>query len=620
MWPPAGHQDSATGTDASSEVPSILDNILANPDIGLLVPEHMRASMTHDDDDPPPWQPLRIPHAVATSADARDRSSATAASSGISSVTQSGSQSAAARDLHQESSLQSSAKHELDQTRAGRRRQGVQQAAKPGTPRGQPESPLHEADIQGGFSRREVLHKTKLGASKGQPESLLHRAESHGGSSSTSMQAARSQEGDFLRLLDLQGPAPRRSFHESDLQQLPRSFSMSAKPKPAAAAAEADGSGDEALKQSSSPRAHQQEAEMPSIAAQPEEQDLGSISTLDKGAETSDEHQSEQTETSLGVTAAKENDAERAEVSVDGKNHCGVIRTLQQPESIMTLADYEAEPAEAGFQDTLSAAAAEGAAPGPTGEESSTSYADLALPSQHIGSQPEAMPPPGHNVPPGLRGGAASSDLSYQQLTELLGIAEAQEDDLSELDDLSTPSTPRSEGAAITAADAEGVVTGAEAAAMNVSDASEQIHGAFSAEEDLDLALGAAHAQGDILLPDQHDSSAGDTDLAETLEQARDEQRLEQISQQHATRDLASDMQRLAVLTGRQGGSVSDAEHEGHMQRFAKLTGACTCFPVSVVFAFHPICHMITIEVMMAKGCDEGTMMKTSAQQGVLVS
>ncbi len=582
MWPPAGHQDSATGTDASSEVPSVLDNILANPDIGLLAPEHMRASTTHDDDDPPPWQPLRIPHGVATSAATCDTSSDTAASSGISSVTQSGSQSAAARDLHQEGSLQSSAKHELDQTRADRHRQGVEQSAKPGPPRGQPGSPLLEADIQGGSSRREMLHKTKLGPSEGQHEFPLHRAESQGGSSSTSMQAARSQEGDFLRLLESQGPAPRRSLHESDLQQLPRSFSMSAKPKPAAAAAEPEGSGDEALNQSSSPGAYQQEAEMPAIMAQPEQQALGSLSVLDDGAEIPDEHQSEQTETGPDVPAAMENDAERAEVLLDGKTHCGVFRSLQQPESIMTLAECEAEQAEAGFQDIPSAAAAEGAAPGHTGEESSISHADLALLTQHTGSQPEAMPPPGHNVPPGLRGGAASADLSYQQLTDLLGSAEAQEDDLSELDDLSAPSTPRSEGAAITAADAEGVVANAEAAAVNVPDASEQLSGAFSAEEDLGPALGAAYAQGDILLPDQHYSSAGDTDLAETLEQARDEQRLERISQQHVTQNLAADMQRLAVLTGRQGRSVSDAEHEGHMQRLANLTGACTCFPVSL--------------------------------------
>ena len=104
----------------------------------------------------------------------------------------------------------------------------------------------------------------------------MHRAESQEGSSSTSMQAARSQEGDFLRLLDSQGPAPRRSFNVSDLQQLPRSFSMSAKPKPAAAASGLEGSGDEALNESRSPGAYQQEAEMPAIMAQPEQQALPS--------------------------------------------------------------------------------------------------------------------------------------------------------------------------------------------------------------------------------------------------------------------------------------------------------------------------------------------------------
>ena len=44
-------------------------------------------------------------------------------------------------------------------------------------------------------------------------------------------------------------------------------------------------------------------------------------------------------------------------------------------------------------------------------------------------------------------------------------------------------------------------------------------------------------------------------------------------------------MQRLAALTGRQGGPVTDAEHRDHLQRLAKLSGDFECYT-------HTINHM----------------------------
>ena len=82
-----------------------------------------------------------------------------------------------------------------------------------------------------------------------------------------------------------------------------------------------------------------------------------------------------------------------------------------------------------------------------------------------------------------------------------------------------------------------------------------------------------------MALPGLHDRAAAGGDLAETLEQARDEQRLGQLSDAHAASDLASDMHRLAALTGRQGGPVTDVEHQDHLQRLAKLSGDHKCSP-----------------------------------------
>ena len=176
---------------------------------------------------------------------------------------------------------------------------------------------------------------------------------------------------------------------------------------------------------------------------------------------------------------------------------------------------------------------------------------------------------------PALPGGA---DLSYAELTALLGSAEVAEDDaLSKLGDLSAGSSPRSDHPDVSDAVLDAAVKRAEAAAADLP----ELHGNdmaadMAAEAEL-AAVAAAHAQqADFLLPYQQHSSAGDADLADTLEQARDEQRLDCISDEHTAKDLASDMQRLATLTGRQGGPITDAEHESHMRRLAVLTGGCT--------------------------------------------
>ena len=520
----------------------MLDNILAAPDIGLLAPEHMRASMPHDDDDPPPWQPLRIPHAADTSADTHNRSSARAASAGAGTGARSGPEVAAAGSSPQRANKQS--------------RQQEEQQARSEQPRG------------------EVLHKAKPGTAGRPPESPFRGADSAEGSGSASMQAQRSQEGDFFRLLDSPGPVPRSSFQESDLEQLPRSFSMSAKAKTPALNEPAD-AGSAEKEMTGSTQAQREADLMSATAAEPKKAaDLASMPTGDScAADTPQED--ERPGAQPDMQPVLPNVPKHTEAVPDASDSADPSK--EQPPSGApaegtTTTREELPEARGDPQHQSPAPNAEAAAPGSAAHDSSASLADEAAPGQLQGSQHEALPPPDHSGGPGLLGGAASSDLSYTQLTALLGDTEAQEDDLSQLDDLSPPGSPVTDNVQVDAADAEGLAAHAEAATAAMPSVSDQLDNPFPAEADLDLALGTA--RGDVALPDQHDSSAGDADLAETLEHARDEQRLEQISQQHAAKDLASNMERLNVLTGRQAGPISDAEHAGNMQRLAKLTGA----------------------------------------------
>lgn len=497
-------------------MPSVLDNILAAPDIGLLAPEHMRASMPYYDDDPPPWQPLHLPHVVDMAADSHGRSPAPAVTAGTS-----------------------------HGTRREQPRQGVLQSAKPGLRSGQPESPFLSAD-------------------------------SVEASSGAAMQAARSQEGDFFRLLDSPGPASRASFHERDLEQLPRSFSVSAKAK-APAPMDPTGPSREGDEERELTGKAQQAADlMSSPAGKPEKSaDLPRLPAGDNGAaEAAQESEQDGARSDLQpATAVAPEHAEADRLALDSASPSQALQGPHpDPSAEGTAVTAEQMPeGHSDPQERPSAPDAEATALVSTSNDSTASCTDGSMPSQLQGSQHEAAPPPDNSTVPGLLGSAASSDLSYTQLTALLGDTGAQANDLSELDDLSPQSSPRSESNNMAAAEVEGLVAHAEAAAAAVPDTSHQMDSPFPAEVHIDQALDTA--QADVMLPDQHDSSAGDADLAETLEQARDEQRLEQISQQHAANDLASNMKRLAVLTGRQGRPISHAEHTGHMQRLAKLTG-----------------------------------------------
>ena len=517
----------------------------------------MHTAMPYDDDDPPPWQPLRIPHALDTSADAHRGLPASAASAGIGNGPAPGPIAAAARRSQQEGSLQS----------------GSLQGIRP-----------EESQSTSEPHRREALHKEKLSTPRRPLESPFLGADSLGGSSSTSVQAVRSPEGDFFRLLDSPGPAPRASLHKRDLEQLPRSFSMTAKAK-AAAVQEPIHKGSEVQEESNPAMDNQQGADMPSHQAwEPQE-----------SAHHDDEAGThEKNGPPLDSSAFTATVAQHAEASHHAPEDAGLGKELQQPQQGASAEDTSAiaEQVSAAPGDPHilpSVQDAEATASGLALGDSSTPCADESAPSQLQGSQHEASPPPSQPAVPGLRDGAASADLSYTQLTALLGTADAQEDDLSELDDFSPPSTPRTEGDNnMTAALAEGIVAYAERAAAAQPDTPEQLTGPLSAEVHIDHALDSAPA--DVMLPDQHYSSAGDHDLAETLAHARDEQRLEQISQQHAATDLAYTMQRLAVLTGRQGGPISHAEHDSHMQHLAKLTGAQAEPVLSCVPSHHDFC------------------------------
>ena len=426
-----------------------------------------------------------------------------------------------------------------------------------------------------GQRRREVLHKAKPGAPGRQPDSPLHGADSLEGSSSASMQAARSQEGDFFRLLDSAGPALRVSFQESDLEQLPRSFSMGPKAKlPALDPPPDESSGAE--NGSSSAVKPQQEADLRSSVADERGQapDLASMPALDIGAAES--HQGlEQLAAPPDAQPVRETVGQHDAALPHAHDDAHLSKELQRLQSGSGAGDATILPEEVvarqiESQEETSATSEEGAASAALDDKRS-SRADGSASSQLPGRKRDVSPPHDHSGMPGLMGGAASSDLSYTQLTALLGNGEAQEEELSELDALSAPSTPETESDDMAPTDAEGLVACAGAAAAAVPHASEQLYRPSTAETHLDRALDAA--QAGVMLPEQHDSAAGDADLADTLEHARDEQRLEQVSQRHAARDLESSLGRLAALTGRQGGPISDAEHASNMQRLAELTG-----------------------------------------------
>ena len=535
-------------------LPSVLDDILTSPDVGLLSPEHMLASMPYDEREPPPWKPLRIPRAADSPIEPQEKSAVLSTLLSASNGATSAGPAALAR------AAQSGVK-------------GKETAMQPRA----------NAQHSPGASQTSFMKDAGSHASAG--HSSEAQQHSQAGSDSASMQGARSQEGDFFRLLDSQRPAPRASLQDSDLQQLPRSFSTREKvrtPAPSAALSEGSDEGQDASSKAAAAR--QEEDAAPCIAVEAERQQC-LANAPPAGDGSASRQQVSESFAAQGEAATRLQEPE----TPDGlQAHADPSSSTEVPALAQLSSGAGPAPDWPDLgSSTDPAPAAQDTSGSPRKHTASESQAHEASEPQHI-SQAAVAPSSRHVGTPGLLGGAASSDLSYTQLTALLGSAEAQEGSLSSLDSSSPPSTPSSSGGA--GADMAGshalaaaFVMQAEAAAAALP---EEPPGSLSpAGVELDALAASQPEQGQVALPGLLDSAASEGDLAGTLEQARDEQRLGQLSDAHAAKDLTSDMHRLAALTGRHGGPVTDAEHHDHLQRLAKLSGDLECYARLIRYA-----------------------------------
>ena len=527
---------------------SVLDDILTSPDIGLLSPEHMLAAMPYDEREPPPWKPLRIPRAVDSPFEEPQE------------------ESAASSTLLGTSNGAWSAKRPALTGAAASGSKGMEVAMQPKSKAQNSSAASKTPFMKGTGSHSSAVHST---------EAQQH---SQAGSDSASIQGARSQEGDFFRLLDSQRPAPRASLQDSDLQQLPRSFSTKEKgrpPAPSAALSEGSDEGQDVSSKAAGALREEDPAPCIAVDAGAQQAVAGAISAGDgdTARQQASDFSAKQGEAATRLRETETRDDLQAHASPSSR--AGV--------SALALLSSEAAPASDGSDlgpSTDPAPAAQDTSGSPREHIACESQAHEASEQQHM-SQATLAPSSRHAGTPGLLGGAASSDLSYTQLTALLGSTEAQEGSLSSLDSPGEPSTPSSSGGvgadmAGSHALTEALVMQAEAAAAALPE--EPPGSYFPAGAELDALAASQPQQGQVALPGLHDSAAGEGDLAETLEQARDKQRLGQISDAHAAEDLSSDMQRLAALTGRQGGPVTDAEHQDHLQRLAELSGDLECY------------------------------------------
>ena len=331
---------------------------------------------------------------------------------------------------------------------------------------------------------------------------------SHAGSDSASIQGARSQEGDFFRLLDSHRPAPRASLQDSDLQQLPRSFSTREKGRvPAPSAALPEGSDERQDASSKVADAWQEEDTVPAVAVEARgqqgyasalpggdvgtarQQVLGSSAAQGEAAPTALE-----SETPEGLQACDDSGS-RAELPASAPllSKAGPASDRSDPTS-STASDMAAQ----GADDSL--------------QEHSRASRPQTYEAQHI-SKAALEPSSRHTASPRLLGGAASSDLSYTQLTALLGSAEAQEDSLSGLDSSSMPSTPSSSGGGGGGADMAGASALAEALVMQAEAAAaaqpeEPPSSRFTAGAELDALTDSQPEQGQVALPGLQDSAA----------------------------------------------------------------------------------------------------------------
>ena len=446
-------------------LPSVLDDILTSPDIGLLSPEQMRAAMPYDEREPPPWKPLRIPHAVDLPSEPQENSTAPRTSVGISSGASS------ARESAPTWASQSDSK-------------GKEVAVDP------------RADSQHSHGASETPFRKGMGLHSSAVQSSEAQQHSQAGSDSASIQGARSQEGDFFRLLDSQRPVPRASLRDSDLQQLPRSFSTRENrraPVPSAGLPEGSDEGQGAdIKAAGAP---EEEDAAPCIAVEPNGQQ-GVAGALPAGIGNTAGQQVSDSPAAQGEAATVLQDTETLDSLTA---HADPSSRAEVP--ALALLSSEAGPASDG-PDLGASTGPDPAAPDTSGSPREHIASE---PQEHEASEPQRMsqaalaPASRLEGSPGLLGGAASSELSYTQLTALLGRAEAEEDGLSGLDSLSPPSTPSSSGGggadmAGAGALTEALVMQAEAAAAALPEEPPGSH--FPAGAELDALAASQPEQG----------------------------------------------------------------------------------------------------------------------------
>ncbi|KAK9917040.1 hypothetical protein WJX75_000268 [Coccomyxa subellipsoidea] len=200
-----GQDTGAAGpsTESAPELAAFLDDLLATPEDSMFVPQLGGEPLQFSGDpgkDPPPWQPLKPRSRGASVPETPTASREAGAGAG-------GSPFLAAQEVPSYNS-------------AEERRKAAEAAA------------AASERVRSRLARRRV---TSEGSEVQTPSAAAAERQqeeagtiSTAGSSST-MLGARSQEGDFYRLLDSEEPAPRRSFCLDKDEQLPRSFSIAAR-------------------------------------------------------------------------------------------------------------------------------------------------------------------------------------------------------------------------------------------------------------------------------------------------------------------------------------------------------------------------------------------------------
>ncbi|BDA48701.1 probable differentially expressed in FDCP 8 homolog at C-terminar half [Coccomyxa sp. Obi] len=198
--------ESGPAEDSAPELAAFLDDLLATPEDSMFAPQLAGEPLQFSSDpgkDPPPWQPLkpvqaRVPSIPESAPSKTHEPPADKASSSPFLVAQQTDSynSAEERRKAAEAAAAASEKARSRLSRGRGASRGIEPQMAPGVA------------VQGQHDDRSALSPA---------------------ASASTMLGARSQEGDFYRLLDSEEPAPRRSFHLDKDEQLPRSFSIAAR-------------------------------------------------------------------------------------------------------------------------------------------------------------------------------------------------------------------------------------------------------------------------------------------------------------------------------------------------------------------------------------------------------